>query len=112
MKFLLVRKQDGGCDHTIGCGVAVHEIEAASLDEAFALCRESALSDDDVLGLAFDLEHGEGVRRAKLYVVGDAGALDLDLKAWAKEKRGLTMSVDEYERAEYERLKAKYGGDR
>lgn len=35
-KFLAVFKQAGeGCDYTIGCGIAVHEIEAENREKAF-----------------------------------------------------------------------------
>lgn len=32
--FLLYREQDGGCDYTIGCGVALNTIRASSIEEA------------------------------------------------------------------------------
>lgn len=40
MKFLLVRNQGGGCDYTIGCGVAVEEIEAENMEAAWVLLHE------------------------------------------------------------------------
>lgn len=33
-KFLYIREQDGGCDYTIGCGISIQAIEAASKEEA------------------------------------------------------------------------------
>lgn len=45
MKFLLVRRQEGiGCDYTIGCGLAVEEIEASSVDAALKRLRKEAFS--------------------------------------------------------------------
>jgi hypothetical protein len=33
-KYLYIREQNGGCDHTIGCGIDIEEIEAESLEDA------------------------------------------------------------------------------
>lgn len=107
MRFLLVREQSAGCDYTIGCGIACTEFHAE--DEAAAL---EMLRVDTV-------EHGgdrfglylHDIDRARLYVV--ASSPDVPLDRWHRERNDLLNEQGEAarladERAEYERLRAKY----
>ena len=65
MKFLLVMKQDNGCDYTIGCGIALEEIEADNPDASIATAFEKMAVDYG------DSPYiSEDINRAILYEIG------------------------------------------
>lgn len=102
-RFLLVRRQSGGCDYTIDCGVAVTEIEAADIESAVALCQKSALGEDDDLGLR---SCEGGLESARLYQLGTEER-SLPVSAWLTEYTNLVRGEDP-DRKEYERLRRKF----
>lgn len=106
MKFLLIRQQDEeGCDYTIGCGTAVEEVEFDSWGAAEVALRADALAYGDRYRL------DSRVTSARLVRVDDVQ--DLDVARWraereARDQEAIDRQVQERERAEYERLRAKY----
>jgi len=113
-KFLLVREQSGGCDYTIGCGVAVAVHQAESLDALMESMRADVVgSYGETYGIRIDLRgYGDGVSRATVYEIADEREVPIDewdaqlRAAIAKEE---TAEEEQQERAEFERLKSKYG---
>jgi hypothetical protein len=114
MKYFLVERQAGeGCDYTIGCGLRVTELSADSVEAATAaaVARIDGHPDD---GSAWQRDDC-GVARAELLVVQDVVDLAQLLNASAaqrkaKEERDSDDKREASERAELERLKAKFGG--
>ena len=105
MKYLLVMEQDGGCDYTIGCGLKVEPIEASNMQEATAKAFEY-LSEDREGKLREDVD------RATLYQIPAESVLDLSgyRNKYKKEQEAQAkVSRENAERAEFERLKSKFG---
>lgn len=100
--FLLELHQDGGCDYTIACGTLTTTIVAKNLDKA----REKA---SDFLGAYLE----DGIESATLYEVTQTTRLDLKaIRGERARQRDLEelREKERAERAELERLKAKYEG--
>ena len=109
MKFLVCKKQEGeGCDYTIGCGMDYDIVDAESIeqaiidavypdgrDEASSLEGENAIVEIIIAPAEFILR--VDIERIK-------AGIDLE-KAMASE-----MDMEKKERAELERLQAKYKG--
>ena len=110
MSFYLIREQkDSRCHFTIGCGLRmtklVHPngVEPSTMEEAETL----ALSNKDYLGTLEMRLTDSRVSSAQILEV--TAVKDIDLAAF--EQACLNWSADrveEYERAQYERLKARY----
>lgn len=105
--YLLVLKQSGGCDYTIGCGVKVLDIYADDLEDAQQQTEETIAA-----------RGGYGNRETRidsavLYKVEKSSIHDLNgVRARRKAEREAeeAREKEEAEKAELERLKAKYGG--
>lgn len=102
MKFYLYEEQSGGCDYTIGCGRRLTPIAGVADAEGAAKA---------VLG-RLDLDGDYAIRRAAVLCVADE--LEIDLDALRREReagkaRGAAEEREAAERAEFERLSAKYG---
>jgi hypothetical protein len=113
MKFLLVLAQKGeGCDYAIECGVAVRQIDALNMDDAFAKLRAAAVEGDDSLVYLDLLVNDEReLESAVLYRIADEVALPLDLWRAHLHAMGETecqQQTEAAERAELARLKAKF----
>jgi len=121
--FLLHRSQGGGCDYTIACGEDISHLRTRSglgnptnLDEAFNL----AIS-KDFLGCEEGEDYGPissnpgeaALMEAHIYEVVHDHVIDLPgliEEAQARLRAEKAKQTESDERAEYERLKAKYGG--
>ena len=114
--FLFIEYQDGGCDYTIGCGVRVNKlIEADSPEQArekfIAAYEADCRYDDGTLcgnpwygdHTADDIEMYEVVTQHKFDIIAVADRAQ-------KEVDGIKQQeVEDAERAEYERLRGKFG---
>ena len=103
-KWIAIWRQGGGCDYTIGCGVAVHHFEADGKDAAIEFVKQQ-LSDPE-LSDEINIEQVDLVE----YVNGFTTLLP---GVWEDERHrrveGLKSSEEERkERAEYERLSKKF----
>ena len=116
--FLVVEEQYGGCDYTIGCGIRATVVQAESLagiEEDLRLVLLVA-SERDIERHALAqavLAQGEGARSAiSVYEVSETLHLDLTALRMVYQCR-LSLNeqerADHAERAEYERLKKKFG---
>lgn len=120
MKYLVIAKQRGeGCDYSIGCGISVDDVEADSADAAAvqwlaengdapgnAPNPNDRIRDDPML---FDL--------AWLRVVPAGEPLMFDLEPLRQQRRDEAKAMAEAkkaaaDRAEYDRLRAKYEGEK
>jgi len=103
MRFIVELHQDGGCDYTIGCGTKIVPLKAVD--------RTSALR--EVQELLADRYTGEySVARAHIYAVAEDFPADVGAiyKAIAAERQAeQDEEKEEEERAEYERLRQKFG---
>tara|TARA_R110000851_G_scaffold47424_1_gene115034 strand:- start:17803 stop:18159 length:357 start_codon:yes stop_codon:yes gene_type:complete len=116
-KFIVVLKQSGeGCDYMIGCGQKTIEILAEDIEQAgqrFILMLNSSWDDDVDWTKDYGGYNGEQeLDSAMIYEVGVTKDVDLrsaydDIEA-AKIKLK-TLLEDTKEKAEYERLKNKFG---
>jgi len=110
VKILAVIKQaDDGCDYTIGCGTAVAIFDAESVADA----ERRVLSDEEY---GSPRSHGPGGERrlASITLYPLAGCAQVDLAAhWRacaqREADAASADAEQRERAEFERLRAKYG---
>lgn len=107
MKVLLVMEQDNGCNYTIGCGIAIVEIEADSHEAALAAAFEKMAVDYG------DSPYiSEDINRASLYEIrGEKKTVPLDeyrLKLARQEEDARLAKTREDEKAQYLKLKAKY----
>lgn len=116
MTFIAVLRAGKGCDYTIGCGLQVEEFEGPDIASAQAWVEELLDS--------YDRDEESPLRALVIYEVASTGTVDLraarDRRAQAIEDERNRASEEAYasaapareaaERAEYERLAAKYGG--
>jgi hypothetical protein len=129
-KFLLVERQSGGCDYTIGCGIRVTTITAESLEDAIKQCGGNLTEEDlrkdededdededydDEYSLISDYQakNEHGINSAFLYEIASSTNLEKPilssrsvlnkLKKEAKEKE-----QEKKELEELKRLKKKY----
>jgi len=126
-KFLVVERQVGGCDYTIGCGVRVYTEEAESMAALVAkFKRGCVLTEDECYGT--DAPHpdesdlwdrcsgwleGEQARESvAVYEIGESVALSLVV--WRKEARvteaaRAAADAEKNERDTLKKLQQKYG---
>lgn len=102
--FKAYLKQDGGCDYTIGCGKLVIDIKAESLEDAkiklFSIIVEEYNHDEVRLA------------NVELFEVSSITKVDIEgiyKKLLEDEKANIEIMKLEKERAEFERLKKKFG---
>jgi len=102
MTFYVVLEQDGGCDYTIGCGTAVVDLQAddrkSALREVENLIAEDYAYDEQRVWNAYLVQFVENIPIGQIYA-----RLDNEAEADLQEQGELE------DRAEYERLKAKFG---
>lgn len=107
-KWGVVLYQDGGCDYTIGCGVSVVSLGTKTKEEAIKEARSIIVGTP---GGYEDGYHGESVLSDAVLITLEG---DLPLSDWYDEYDEAKESLEEAkendaERAEFERLKAKFG---
>jgi hypothetical protein len=117
MKFAIVLKQDGeGCDYTIGCGMTMMSLESKTLAEALCEAKRyfvGTIHEPSHALMLFDRPNPPqpDLKYAKLVQVVE----DLPIQEWydtvvswdEEKERG---AAEAKERAEFERLKGKFGG--
>ena len=108
MKYMVLLKQKrAGCDHTIGCGMRFDEVEAQSEEDLI----ERVLWPEGRAEASI-LESEDGVACFMFAPVSEFKAVDVDsiLKGIKSAKQAAADSARrDADRAEYERLKRKYG---
>lgn len=116
--FLAVITQLGeGCDYTIGCGQTVRRIDADNVADATAKILGAPDADGDWRGgFGNPRTHGPGgdKRLAAIALYEVASRTDVDLAAhWRacaqREADAASADAEQRERAEFDRLRAKYG---
>lgn len=94
-------EQNGGCDYTIGCGLATREIEAPSMEMAI----------QEVIGLFNDGELRSDIDNAKLYQFSAEYSIDMSAyQEMKKQKKELKKRLDaeKKDQVEFERLRKKF----
>ena len=100
--YMAIWYQQGGCDYTIGCGIAVYTFEALDLDAATAHVVDE-LSD---LDLSSDV--ADSITKVQIYeTMGSGTVLTPDTWMPSRSEREQGLSEDK-ERSEYERLRKKF----
>jgi hypothetical protein len=94
-KYIAVLKQEGGCDHTIGCGIKIIQFNAVDSIDAGKQLKEMA-------SVHYTGEHSLSV--LEYYEI--AAAYEVDLKRWYSEFE--QNEIQRKELIELERLKKKY----
>lgn len=116
--FLVVEKQNGGCDYTIGCGVKTYTVRAESYEALMTqvitflnTCDPEYFEDND-LAYALAETHNEFKRGSvTVYEVAVTHPLNLGSFQEIVERRRLAAAIEEEtskERAELARLKEKF----
>lgn len=113
-KFLVIYRQRGGCDYTIGCGIQISTIEAPTVKIAVASVIEGLTKTGDEGG-EFGDETVESLARIDVYEIagGDDAHVSIPRDAWLAAHRTARESAEKAraetkERAELDRLKKKY----
>jgi hypothetical protein len=95
-----------GCDYTIGCGKTIETIEAENIKDAIIRLKEI---------IADNYNHDES-RLEKVEIYETSTIENFDIKSFyddlnKMEELANISKKQEFERLEYERLKAKFGGN-
>ena len=106
-EYLVVFRQHGGCDYTIGCGIAVQHVSADDLQGACAQVTEQLC---DLEGTSD--ETASSIVEVDIYE-RSAGFSKLDPASWraaraSKRAEAEKAQREDKERAEYERLRKKF----
>jgi len=109
MQWLLVLRQDGGCDHTIGCGYAHWFVEAETEEEAAEKVRQ-ALEREGFLDTGI---YATILDSVKMYPL-EGDAVDLPVARWREQKaegerRATEQEAEVKRRRQYEQLKREFG---
>lgn len=103
-RFKLILVQGGeGCDYTIGCGIRVESLRGETLEDAKAEAKALLCDEDE------GLLTGDGAVAAAF--IADCEELPIAEWAWVVESARLlrkSAASEAAERAELERLQAKY----
>lgn len=112
LKYVVIMKQKGdGCDYTIGCGINFEIFEAENAGDAMMKAKELWLGDDyepEEGGPLYSGDYELAYMHLCRFVTG------CPIGEWMgeinKEERALRKAEEEVqERAEYDRLRQKYG---
>ncbi len=122
-KYYVVKKQNGGCDYTIGCGIRIEKLRAKSMQEAISEVMdlpEDWLQMEDIneeyLGNSIDdmLDYYNLTECKILKVSDEVDMLPIMKKEQIKIKEVKSLAVKEKaekeEREKYEALKLKFEG--
>ena len=103
--YIAIWHQSGGCDYTIGCGIAAHPLDALNIEDARNRIVKQLLEEenDDVV---------DSLTQIEIYELG-SGRIVLTPDSWEAERQqkkadDAKARLEAQERAEYERLKKKY----
>lgn len=113
-KYIAIWYQNGGCDYTIGCGVAVRHLEAADRDAALAsIVEELSQPRDGDREIGIDDETADSLERIELFEIVDSATVPPT--AWKAKRAQLKAAAaeaarEQKERAELDRLRKKYEG--
>lgn len=117
MKFALVLKQNGeGCDYTIGCGMTMMALQSTTLDEALCEAKEELVGTiQEPSGRLVETDCRNSPQPALKYATLVQVVEDLPLKEWYEtvvlwDAEKEQKKQEAKERAEFERLKNKFGG--
>ncbi len=110
MRYLIVERQDGGCDYTIGCGVNITFVTADDIDDAM---RKYKRNYEGEYKTHNPLRDEMAVDNVEVFEITGTSA-EINVKAWREEidrrvEANKRQKADLAERAEFERLKKKYG---
>lgn len=102
--YYLWLNQGGGCDYNIGCGQVLHPLKAKTIEEA----RKEIPEIFEYYGM-HDSDSDVRIKNASIVTIAE----EFDVKAWLKKqdakKSAVIMAAKESEeKAQYERLKAKF----
>ena len=112
MKYLVVERQHGGCDYTIGCGVNITFVTADSIEDAGKVYMEEYEDGNPEEG--YNPLKGEmSVNEVEIYEITEKKAT-INMEVWnaSIENRVAAAKAkqkESQEREELERLKKKYG---
>jgi hypothetical protein len=116
--YLYIRRQNGGCDYTIGCGISIEEIRAKSLEDAIDKIID--LPKDWKESWDEDMIYGTGLARidddidgAELIEITSSTDIMPILQAKLKEVKAFQEEAEkkvneDIERKKYEELKKKF----
>jgi hypothetical protein len=116
-KYALVMRQVGeGCDYTIGCGTAMEMLKATTREDALVEARllvQGTPDPDHPAGFADSRLHDHDDHQLKTATLVQIEE-ELPLAAWQTEvmetwRRREADAKQAKEKAEYERLRAKFG---
>lgn len=106
-KFLLIERQNGGCDYTIGCGIRTSVILANNVSEA----KEKIYNQ---IGSSWHGKYEDYISNVNLYEISKEITDIEEYLNNKKEERLIAEKIeankkqDELERIEFERLKRKF----
>jgi len=116
-RFMVIMRQDGeGCDYSIGCGIKYKIYEASSAEEAFMVWvddHDLNLPHEPSLFKYYGDTDGEGyLKKVMVFELGDTNE-HLWPEFIARRKAEIAVKQlsekEAKERAEYEKLKQKFG---
>ena len=64
MQFILIKRQGGGCDYTIGCGIRIRKLKSTNKGDARIEAR-------DLIGSQWGSQNEDGIEEAELLQVED-----------------------------------------
>lgn len=118
-KFLIVERQGGGCDYTIGCGIKVSVVECESMEALLEKTHAKALSTEDdeeydelaEMAGSWLASHESSRESVSIYEIAEHRCIPLN--EWKNEKKKLQeeakdKALEAKERAELERLQKKF----
>ncbi|HLG27735.1 MAG TPA: hypothetical protein VI423_08115 [Paenisporosarcina sp.] len=130
LKYYMVRRQNNGCDYTIGCGISISELKASSMAEAIENAidldpnwkekAKSAFASDYIDDMIADsalgyLSRENPIVKAEILAVVESVDLIPIIVAKLQEIDAfkdalLKETQEEKERDQYKRLKKKFEG--
>lgn len=121
MAFYALRKENGGCDYTIGCGLDLWLLDAETLEEALLEVEggvdldDDSMDEDDLHDALCDspLKSSHGYL-ASCTIFEVTATHEVDIPAFKRRVEAAQARISEaatkaQELAEFERLKAKLG---
>lgn len=116
MKYLIIRQQEAdGCDYSIGCGIAVEWFETEKLDPRSELKQiEDHIAYPDGEDAFCAVDPDSEFRLGKAWAIPAQHVQEIDIQKLQKihcgrEEERERAETEAAERAEYERLRKKFG---
>jgi hypothetical protein len=85
-KYLYIRRQSGGCDYTIGCGISIQEIHASSREDAI----QKIINIPDDWQDQFQ-EHNNNIEDYSHAYISDSGLIDVRNDKYDEGISGATL---------------------